>query len=179
MFEFKYLDEWLEEIRNERIDYLNEFKSFYNDFKSKKFEASKNGDYVEIKGEKFFKIVSKDKEYLFPLSVFSTSKNDIERYFLDNGFLFNKNDIKIVTLYNINKEVDKEIKYTKKFVISKVIKILEGNDDTIYKIDYIDSNLFYIENESNNMKASVTRIYAGGYNIQRFHTRILVKKLKN
>lgn len=181
------LDEWLAKNEEARIGYFTKAKELRRiwqdacaDARKQNCYASKTiDDYSAVKGRykkdiKALALCIGGKEYLS--SIYSQA-NDYNKFFTDNGLQpLNKGDGKLIQNYKLSEiieRVKKETAVQKADIIARTYKILEGEAESVQ-----DFGWTLILSAANGKKAKLWAVEAGGYNIQCYHIRVLVKAVK-
>jgi hypothetical protein len=179
------LDEWLNKYRVARTDYLNIIaakiavaeSALGEALKSKEYETITVRDYSAVRGYydkevKALVVRIGDKKYY----KYNGNNPIWKQYCADYG---GYTDVSIsdaqLALYNpqdIPLMIEREVEDKRRFIISKASTIC--GDDLEILADYGD---IVLVTGSTRRKCNITIIFAGGYNIQCLHIRVLVKEV--
>jgi hypothetical protein len=181
--EFKKLEAWMEENRKNKIAYLEKLsaaKKAWSDAYCEAFK-SKNVRTVTIKDSDAVKnrVVDKEveaivltingKEYLYRYT-----QSEKANYYKDCGLgIVSKQDMQLIAYSKAEQEarVVKDIKRELEAILAKVKKICGDAEEIMDVADGYNV-------KGNKGQAHIWAIGAGGYNIQCYHIRVLVKEIK-
>lgn len=181
------LDEWLAKNEDARIGYLTkakELRAVWHEAckqarEQKSYITKTIDDYSAVKGAykkeiKAAVLCINEKEYID--SIYSQA-NDYNKFFRDSGIQpLNKGDGQLISNYKLTEiieRVKKETAAQKTDIIARTYKLLEGEATGVQDCGW---TLFL--SAANGQKVKLWAVEAGGYNIQCYHIRVLVKAVK-
>lgn len=185
--EFQQLEKWLDEYRQTRIEYINKLSdatkiwntAYADAHNSKKRKEMEVNEWSQSKG--YYKktvqavpVVIDGKEYLQCTRYI----DGVSEYYADCGLGKITNSDMMLLKYPKDerlKKIEKDVDGVRKTVIAKVKKICT---EDIVEVAESSGNGLYVRG-ANGKVANMNAIYAGGYNIQCLHIRILVKEMKS
>ena len=185
--EFQQLENWLDEYRQSRIEYIEKLSdsnkiwntAYADAHNSRKRKEMDVNEWSHSKG--YYKktvqavpVVIDGKEYLECFRYLDGASE----YFKDCGLGKISNSDMMLLKYPKDerlKKIEKDVESTRKTVIAKVKKICT---EDIIEVAEVAGYGLYVRG-ANGKVANMYAIYAGGYNIQCLHIRILVKEIKS
>lgn len=165
--EYEITKEELEKVEYEKYDYKQNVKIMIKEYTAEQIENILNTECSEYDKRK-----AKNKIKNNHIRIFNTS------HFASDMFIITKIlDYDIIDIAELNKILDNDVIVKKEMFISRIKEVV-GN------IENLNGLIIGINGEINGIaegekgKAKVETIGAGGYNIQCYHFRVLVNKIK-
>jgi hypothetical protein len=174
-----FIEEWLQENVEARMDYFNKLKGLEKEF----FKLERTKEVLEYKAYDRTGYHTRTKE--FYVKFFEGKK--IVYIFQDKGFeeflnikyiQITKQDTEMLK-YQIDEiriKLQKEAVKSFKELTKNIEKILGSEVIKIYEYSQGDNTIMVLEAE-NGKKVRVTKFIAGGYNIQCLHIRVKIKEI--
>lgn len=151
----KTLDQWLEEYKQARIEYLKELRKELDDFQDLfVLEYGKYTQRAELNGVVY-------KTYEGQLYLSAKLRHQVSQA-----------DFNTIIFKDITESVDKEVEVKRKDLLKKVTKYC--GEELV--IQYDEEYMMIVKGTIG--RAKILKVVAGGYNVQCLHIRILVKGLK-
>lgn len=187
--EFQALDKWLDDWKIARIEYFNKLKIAFKTWNIAYSEAFNNhSERIDLQFNDWNLIKGYYTKTVKAISVIINNKKYIDynyqhpgkiKYLEDCGFYnIPKCDVQFVEYNNRDeriKKIEKEIDIKREIIIAKVKKICTENIVDVAESIYNDG--IYIRGVNGNV-AHMWAVFAGGYNVQCLHIRVLVKETK-